>query len=106
MEVNTMAENRNMKLNDEAMANANGGKLEPGQEGATIKGIVMVDTYPNGVPYGGVFEYCQSKGYQVYEIDGGRFAVADRHLPNFNAGDEVIVNHVRGYYGWEIMEKR
>lgn len=93
-----------MKLNDEMMAQANGGKLESGQEGATITGIVMVDPYPNGVPYGGVFEDCQSKGYQVYEINGGRFAVADRHLPNFNTGDEVVVNHIRGYYGWEIIE--
>ena len=99
-----MAYNRNSKLNDEAMAKANGGKLEPGQEGATIKGIVMVDPYPNGVPYGGIFESCQSEGYQVYEIDGGRFAVDDRHLPNYNPGDEVIVNHIRGYYGWEILD--
>ncbi len=38
----------NMKLNDEAMAQASGGKLEP--------------------------------------------------------GDEVIVNHIRGYYGWEIIK--
>ena len=38
------------------------------------------------------------------EIDGGRFAVADRHLPNYNPGDEVIVNHIRGYYGWEILD--
>ena len=97
-----MAEN--MKLNDEAMAQASGGKLEPGQEGATVTGIVMVDPYPEGVPYGGVFEECQRKGYQVYEINGGRFAVADRHLPSCNTGDEVIVNHIRGYYGWEVIK--
>ena len=100
-----MADNKNMALNDEAMAQASGGKLEPGQEGAIIKGIVMVDPYPNGVQYGGVFQDCESKGYQVYEISGGRFAVADRHLPSYDTGDEVIVNHIRGYYGWEIIQR-
>ncbi len=57
-----MADSKNMALNDEAMAQASGGKLEPGQEGAIIKGIVMVDPYPNGVQYGGVFQDCESKG--------------------------------------------
>ena len=100
-----MTDNKNMALNDEAMAQASGGKLEPGQEGATITGIVMVDPYPDGGQYGGVYRDCESKGYQVYEINGGRFAVADRHLPNYNTGDEVIVNHIRGYYGWEIIPR-
>ena len=100
-----MTDNKNMALNDEAMAQASGGKLEPGQEGAIIKGIVMADPYPNGVQYGGVFQDCESKGYQVYEISGGRFAVADRHLPSYDTGDEVIVNHIRGYYGWEIIQR-
>ena len=105
MEDKEMAENKNMALNDEAMAQVSGGKLEPGQEGAVIKGIVMVDPYPSGAQYAKVFEDCQSNGYQVYEISGGRFAVADRHLPNYNSGDEVIVNRIRGYYGWEIIQR-
>ena len=58
-----MAEN--MKLNDEAMAQASGGKLEPGQEGATITGIVMVDPYPDNPAYKGVYRECESKGYQA-----------------------------------------
>ena len=99
-----MADNKNMAINDEAMAQASGGKLEPGQEGATIKGIVMVDPYPNGTQYAGVYQDCQSKGYQVYAIEDGRFAVADRHLPNYDTGDEVIVKRIRGYYGWEIIK--
>ena len=94
----------NMKLNDEAMAQASGGKLEPGQEGATITGIVMVDPYPDNPAYSGIYRECESNGYQVYEITGGRIAVADRHIPNLNPGDEVIVNHIRGYYGWEIIK--
>ena len=100
-----MAENKNMKLNDEMMAQASGGKLVPGQEGATITGVVMVDPYPNDSIYGTVWDEAQSNGYHVYEINGGRFAVADRHLPSYNVGDEVVVNHIRGYYGWEIIQK-
>ena len=100
-----MAENKNMALNDEAMAQVSGGKLEPGQEGAVIKGIVMVDPYPNDSIYGSEWDDAKANGYQVYEINGGRFAVADRHLPNYNSGDEVIVNRIRGYYGWEIIQR-
>ena len=99
-----MADIKNMVINDEAMAQASGGKLEPGQEGATITGIVMVDPYPDNPAYSGVYRECESNGYQVYEITDGRIAVADRHLPNLNPGDEVIVNHIRGYYGWEIIK--
>ncbi len=99
-----MTDNKNMALNDEAMAQASGGKLEPGQEGATITGIVMADPYPDDSIYGSVWEEAKTNGYHVYEINGGRFAVADHHLPSFNTGDEVIVNRIRGYYGWEIIQ--
>ena len=86
-----MADKKNMELNDGAMAKASGGKLEPGQEGATITGIVMVDPYPDNPAYKGIFRECESNGYQVYEITGGRIAAADRRFPNLNPGDE--------YYG-------
>ncbi len=99
-----MAENKNMALNDEAMAQASGGKLEPGQEGATITRIVTADPYPDDSIYGSVWEDAKTNGYCVYEINGGRFVVADHHLPGFNTGDEVIVNRIRGYYGWEIIQ--
>jgi hypothetical protein len=42
-----MADNRNNELNDEMMAQANGGTANPMGDVATITGIVMVDPYPD-----------------------------------------------------------
>ncbi|MCR5212036.1 MAG: hypothetical protein K6C41_05740 [Lachnospiraceae bacterium] len=98
-----MADNKNMELNDEMMAKASGGKLEPGQEVVTISGIVMANPRPDDSIYGSVWDECQAGGYQVYEADG-RLLVAGSHLPGFNPGDQVIINQIRGFYGWEIIE--
>ncbi|MBQ7563636.1 MAG: hypothetical protein IJT16_06560 [Lachnospiraceae bacterium] len=98
-----MADNKNMELNDEMMAKAAGGKLEPGQEVMEITGIVLEDPFPNDSVYGGVWEECKAGGYQVYEIVGdGRIAVAGKHLPGYSIGDHVLVHQIRGFYGWEI----
>ncbi len=98
-----MADNRNMELNDDIMAKASGGKLEPGQDVLEITGIVLEDPFPNNPAYSGVWEECRAAGYQIYEIAGaGRIAVAGSHLPGYSLGDQVLVRQIRGYYGWEI----
>ena len=97
-----MAVNKNNELNDEMMAQANGGMLEFTEDVATITGIVMVDPYPDGQMYVGMFEECQRNGYTVYEVSDGRLAVASPYNPEYSIGDQVILNAIRGCYGWEI----
>ncbi len=101
MEGKTMAENKNTELKDEVMAKAGGGKLEPDQETVTISGVVMVNPQPDDSIYGSVWDECQAGGYQVYEAEG-RLLVAGPDLPGFNPGDQVLIYHIRGFYGWEI----
>lgn len=96
-----MADMKNMELKDEEMAKAAGGKLEPGQEAVTISGIVMVNPRPDDPACSGVWDECQSGGYQVYEGDG-KLLVAGSQLPGFNPGDQVLIHEIRGFYGWEI----
>ena len=95
-----MAENKNMKLDDAAMAKATGGELDPFYETAVITGIVMVNPLPEDEGMSTVWEDCQSSGYSVYEISGpGQFAVSSE---TYDTGDEVYVDHIRGFYGWKI----
>lgn len=96
-----MAENRNIEISDEMMAKATGGELDPWNETVVISGIVMVNPRPDDPAYASVWDDCQSSGYQVYE-GGGRLLVAGSHLPSLTPGDEVYVNQIRGFYGWEI----
>ena len=97
-----MAVNKNNELNDEMMAQANGGMQNPMGDVATITGIVMVDPYPDEQMYGSIFEECQRNGDTVYEVSDGRLAVADSYAPEYSIGDQVILNAIRGCYGWEI----
>ena len=96
-----MAEN--MALDDDMMAKASGGKLEPGHDVLEITGIVLEDPFPNDPAYPGIWEECRTGGWKVYEIaEDGRIAIAAQHLPGYSIGDRVIVNRIRGFYGWEI----
>ncbi len=79
-----------MELNDEMMAKATGGELDPWNETVVISGIVMVNPRPDDPAYASVWDDCQSSGYQVYE-GGGRLLVAGSHLPSLTPGDEVYV---------------
>ncbi len=97
-----MAVNKNNELNDEMMAQANGGMLEFTEDVATITGIVMVNPYPDGHMDAVIFEECQRDGYTVYEVSDGRLAVAGPYDPRYSIGDQVILNAIRGCYGWEI----
>lgn len=94
-----MAEN--IKLNDEAMANAAGGELDPYQDIASITGIVMVNPLPDH-PDSYIWDECQQHGYSVYEIDGHFMAIAKPGLEPFNPGDRVYYKRIRGFYGYEI----
>ena len=96
-----MTDNMNVELNDEMMAKATGGELDPWKDAVVISGIVMVNPRPDDPAYADIWEECQANGYQVYE-GGGRLIVAGSHLPALTPGDKVLLNEIRGFYGWEI----
>ena len=97
-----MADMRNNELNDEMMAQANGGTANPMGDVATITGIVMFDPYPDDSLNESIWDSCQENGYQVYEVNDGRIVIADSSKPAYSIGDQVILNRIRGAYGWEI----
>ncbi len=97
-----MADNRNNELNDEMMAQANGGTANPMGDVATITGIVMFDPYPDDSLNESIWDSCQENGYQVYEVNDGRIVIADSSKPAYSIGDQVVLNRIRGAYGWEI----
>ena len=97
-----MADMRNNELNDEMMAQANGGTANPMGDVATITGIVMFDPYPDDSLNESIWDSCQENGYQVYEVNDGRIAIADSSKPAYSIGDQVVLNRIRGAYGWEI----
>ncbi len=97
-----MADNRNNELNDEMMAQANGGTANPMGDVATITEIVMFDPYPDDSLNESIWDSCQENGYQVYEVNDGRIVIADSSKPAYSIGDQVVLNRIRGAYGWEI----
>lgn len=99
--------NRNMEMSDEMMMNASGGTGYENADTAMIKGIVFVNPLPDDEMYSDVWMDCEAHGLQVYEIKGeGKFAVAEPRIIPLMPGDIVYVNHIRGYYGWEILGKK
>ena len=97
-----MADMRNNELNDEMMAQANGGTANPMGDVATITEIVMFDPYPDDSLNESIWDSCQENGYQVYEVNDGRIVIADSSKPAYSIGDQVVLNRIRGAYGWEI----
>lgn len=97
-----MAENKNMELKDDVMENAVGGVMDGNCDVVSITGIVFVNPYPDDADKEDIFQQAHSDGYMVYAVQGERIAVAGPGLPHFDVGELVLINRIRGYYGWEI----
>ena len=95
----TVADSKNVELNDELMKNASGGELDPNYDIAKVVGIIMADPRPEQE---WIWEDIQEKGERAYDIGEGRIAVAPAEMEPFAVGDEVYIRRVRSRYSWLI----
>ena len=94
----------NIELNDEAMKDAAGGMaLEDGQELTVITAIVTENPDPNIPEVSSAWEECVQNGDRVYEVRAGYIVSAAAGLPAYFVGDQVVINPIRGGFGWEII---